>query len=166
MKWWHWLILELMIIFGVIAWVYFFPSDFEYDFAKGVLGFGLVYCIEGMRNSMGKSYTVVQNAGENQIEGGVVGISGSVTDIKRECKTCKNPYCSRTLEERQKTEVQVHTQYGWECEDKEKYLQNDGGYVLVSKGYLLELERDQLRNELMQKCYPEQWKLVFGVSGN
>lgn len=56
-----------------------------------------------------------------------------MTDIKRECKTCKNPYCSRTFEERQKVEVQVHTQYGWECCDKEKYLQNDGGYVLVKK---------------------------------
>ena len=52
---------------------------------------------------------------------------------ERECKTCKNPYCSRTLEERQSKEVQVHFQYGWECEDKEKYLQNDGGYVLVKK---------------------------------
>ena len=56
-----------------------------------------------------------------------------MTDIKRECKTCNNPYCSRTLEERHRIEVQVHTQYGWECEDKEKYLQNDGGYVLVKK---------------------------------
>jgi len=85
MKWWYWLILELLIIFGVIAWVYFFPSEFKYDFAKGVLGFGLIYCIEGMRNNMGKSYTTVkQNAGENQIEGGVVSIGGSVknTELK------------------------------------------------------------------------------------
>ena len=137
MKWWYWLILELLIIFGVIAWIYFFPSELEYDFAKGVLGFGLVYCIEGMRNRMGKSYTTVeQNAGDNRIEGGVVSIGGSIDipdNIKRECKTCKNPYCSRTFEQRQKVEVQVHTQYGWECCDKEKYLQNDGGYVLVKK---------------------------------
>ena len=44
-----------------------------------------------------------------------------MTDIKRECKTCKNPYCSRTLEERQEQEVQHHFQYGFECTDKEKY---------------------------------------------
>ena len=82
------------------------------------------------------NHTIEQNAGDNQIEGGVVSIGGSVDipdNIKRECRTCKNPYCSRTLEERQKVEVQVHTQYGWECCDKEKYLQNDGGYVLVKK---------------------------------
>ena len=137
MKWWYWLILELLIIFGVMAWIYFFPED---AFAKGMIGFVLFYATEECKNEnrrkiMSKNYTVEQNAGENRIEGGVVSISGSVNipDIKRECKTCKNPYCSRTIEERQNREVQVHTQYGWECEDKEKYLQNDGGYVLVKK---------------------------------
>lgn len=141
MKWWYWLILELLIIFGVIAWIYFFPNEIEDDFAKGMIGFVLIYAIENCkdvnrRSRMSENHTVEQNAGENQIEGGVVGISGSVDipdDIKRECKTCKNPYCSRTFEERQKMEVQVHIQYGWECEDKEKYLQNDGGLVLVKK---------------------------------
>ena len=46
MKWWHWLILELLIIFGVIAWIYFFPSESEGDFAKGMIGFVLFYAIE------------------------------------------------------------------------------------------------------------------------
>ena len=59
---------------------------------------------------------------------------------KRECKTCKNPYCSRPIEERQKQEVQHHFQYGWECSDKEKYLQDDGGFVLVKKERITELE--------------------------
>ena len=141
MKWWYWLILELLIIFGVTAWVYFFPGEIEDDLAKGLIGFVLIYAITeckdvNRRKTMSENYTIEQDAGDNRIEGGVVGISGSIDipdDIKRECKTCKNPYCSRTLEERQKVEVQVHTQYGWECCDKEKYLQNDGGYVLVKK---------------------------------
>ena len=141
MKWWYWLILELLIIFGVTAWVYFFPGEIEDDFAKGMIGFVLIYAITeckdiNRRKTMSENYTVGQNAGENRIEGGVVNNSGSIDipdDIKRECKTCKNPYCSRTLEERQKMEVQVHIQYGWECCDKEKYLQNDGGLVLVKK---------------------------------
>ena len=78
MKWWYWLVLELLIIFGVIAWIYFFPSEIEEDFAKGLIGFGLFYCIEGVRKTMSENYTIEQNAGENRIEGGVVGISGTV----------------------------------------------------------------------------------------
>jgi hypothetical protein len=46
MKWWYWLILELLIIFGTIASIYFFPGEIEEDFAKGMLGFVLFYCIE------------------------------------------------------------------------------------------------------------------------
>jgi hypothetical protein len=49
MKWWHWLVLELLIIFGVIAWIYFFPSEIEEDFAKGLAGFGLICAIEKTR---------------------------------------------------------------------------------------------------------------------
>ena len=89
MKWWFWLILELMIIFGVIAWIYFFPSEIEEDFAKGLFGFVLFYAIENCRDinrrkTMSENYTVEQNAGENQIEGGAVNISGSVkkTELK------------------------------------------------------------------------------------
>ena len=63
--------------------------------------------------------------------------------LKPSCKTCKNTYCSRTLEERQKVEVQVHIQYGWECCDKEKYLQNDGGYVLVKKEEFEKLKEEK-----------------------
>ena len=55
MKWWHWLILELLIIFGVISWVYFFPSEIEGgDFGKGLIGFVLFYCIEETRKRMGR----------------------------------------------------------------------------------------------------------------
>ena len=55
MKWWHWLILELLIIFGVIAWVYFFTSEDIYDdFAKGMIGFVLIYAIEKCRDCMEK----------------------------------------------------------------------------------------------------------------
>ncbi len=118
MKWWHWLILELLIIFGVIAWIYFFPSESEEDFAKGMIGFVLFYCIEERRKTMDykegmtcgeclkyefcpvanhnanhkacmkitteENYTIEQNAEENQIEGGVLSISGSVkkTELK------------------------------------------------------------------------------------
>lgn len=53
MKWWHWLILELLIIFGVMAWIYFFPSEIEYDFAKGMVGFVLIYVIEAYRETKG-----------------------------------------------------------------------------------------------------------------
>lgn len=49
MKWWHWLILELLIIFGVIAWIYFFPSDYEEDFCKALLVYVLIFCIEKTR---------------------------------------------------------------------------------------------------------------------
>lgn len=49
MKWWYWLILELLIMFGVMAWIYFFPSEIEEDFAKGMTGFTLVNCIEETR---------------------------------------------------------------------------------------------------------------------
>lgn len=120
MKWWYWLILELLIIFGVIVWIYFFPSEeFEGDLAKGMIGFGLIYAIEKYRETNRRktmdykedmtcgeclkyafcpvanhnanhkacmkittteNYTVEQNAGENRIEGGVVGISGSVSE--------------------------------------------------------------------------------------
>lgn len=120
MKWWHWLILELLIIFGVMAWIYFFPSEIEEDFAKGLIGFVLFYAIENckdtnrrkimdykegmtcgeclqyvfcpvanhnanhkacMKITTKENYTIEQNAGENQIEGGVVGISGSVNPL-------------------------------------------------------------------------------------
>ena len=64
-----------------------------------------------------------------------------MNEIKAECKTCKNPYCSRTLEERRKQEVTHHFQYGWECSDKEKYLQNDGGFALVKKKELEEMSK-------------------------
>ena len=125
MKWWYWLVLELLIIFGVMAWVYFFPSEIEYDFAKGLVGFALIHAIEVyretnrrktmdykegmtcgeclkyeycpvanlnpnhkacMRITTKEYHTIEQNAGENRIEGGVVGISGSVDTFR--CWKC------------------------------------------------------------------------------
>ena len=53
MKWWHQLVLELMIIFGVIAWIYFFPGDFEQDFGKAMIGFVIIFLIEYCRKIKG-----------------------------------------------------------------------------------------------------------------
>lgn len=90
MKWWYWLILELLIIFGTITWIYFFPSEIEYDFGKGLFGFALIYAIEkyretNRRNKMSESYVVEQNVGENQIESGI-SIDGSVNTFR--CWKC------------------------------------------------------------------------------
>lgn len=52
-------------------------------------------------------------------------------ETERSCRNCKNPYCTRTMEERQNREVQVHLQYGWECEDKEKYLEHNSGLQII-----------------------------------
>lgn len=67
MKWWYWLILELLIIFGVTAWVYFFPGEIEDDLAKGLIGFVLIYAITeckdvNSRKTMSENYTIEQNA--------------------------------------------------------------------------------------------------------
>lgn len=63
MKWWHWLILELLIIFGVMAWIFFFPREIEVDFAKGMIGFVLIYAIEeckdiNRRKTMSEKHTI------------------------------------------------------------------------------------------------------------
>jgi len=91
MKWWHWLVLELLVIFGVISWIYFFPGEFEDDFAKSLIGFVLIYAVNkyretNWRNKMSENYTVEQNAGENQIESGVVSIGGPVDTFR--CWKC------------------------------------------------------------------------------
>ena len=44
-KWWHFIILKLMVIFGVMAWIYFFPDEIELDFARGLVGFGILWAI-------------------------------------------------------------------------------------------------------------------------
>ena len=84
MKWWYWLILELLIIFGVMAWIFFFPSELEYDFARGMVGFALIYAIEECKSMDRRKTIVEQNSGENQIEGDVVGTSCLVkkTELK------------------------------------------------------------------------------------
>lgn len=49
---WCWLISEILILFGVMAWIFFFPSaDNVDDFAKAFLGFGLIYLIEKFREA-------------------------------------------------------------------------------------------------------------------
>jgi hypothetical protein len=48
-KWWYWLILELLILFEIMAWIYFFPGDIEYDFYRALLGFDFIYLIEKYR---------------------------------------------------------------------------------------------------------------------
>lgn len=53
------------------------------------------------------------------------------SEAERSCRNCKNPYCTRTTEERQNKEVQVHFQYGWECSDKEKYLEHNSGLQII-----------------------------------
>jgi len=50
MKWWHWLILELLIVFGVMAWIYFFPCElWEEDFSRALSAYALIFCIEKIR---------------------------------------------------------------------------------------------------------------------
>ena len=50
MKWWFWLILELLAMFGVMVWTYFLPSElWEEDFCKGLLAYVLIFCIEKIR---------------------------------------------------------------------------------------------------------------------
>ena len=53
MKWWYWIVLELFIIFGVITWISFFPSElWEEDFCKGLSAYGIVFCIEKIRKCL------------------------------------------------------------------------------------------------------------------
>ena len=52
MKWWHWLILELLILFGITTWIYFFPDEAEVNLAKGAFGFALIYFTETLRNAI------------------------------------------------------------------------------------------------------------------
>jgi len=85
---WFWIGLELLVLSNTCAWTYFFPDD---AFAKGLIGFVIIWAIEeyryvSRRNRM--NHTIEQNAGENRIEGGVVGISGSVTKQYRPFNDC------------------------------------------------------------------------------
>ena len=52
MKRWYWLILELLILFGITTWIYFFPDEAEVNLAKGSFGFALIYFIETLRNTI------------------------------------------------------------------------------------------------------------------
>lgn len=50
MKWWHWLLIEISIMLGVMAWIYFVPDGLELNVAKSFFGFTIVYIIESLRN--------------------------------------------------------------------------------------------------------------------
>lgn len=119
MKYWIWICLDLLIMFGTGVWIYFFPEE---ALAKGVVGFGILWLVEeckeiNRRNKMSENYTVEQNSGENQIEGGVVSIGGSVDTFR-----CWK--CGRTLPISERTDSAYMSnppKYACkECEGKEK----------------------------------------------
>lgn len=49
MKWWYWLILETLIIFGVMTWIFFSPGEPEQDIGKALIGYVFIYVIEKYR---------------------------------------------------------------------------------------------------------------------
>lgn len=50
MKWWFWLVLELLVMFGVMAYIYSFPSALlEEDACKALFAYVLIFCIEKTR---------------------------------------------------------------------------------------------------------------------
>lgn len=49
MKWWHWLLIEISIMLGVIVWIYFIPDELELNLTKGFLGYLAIYIIESLR---------------------------------------------------------------------------------------------------------------------
>ena len=50
MKWWYWLVLELLVIFGVMTLIFFTPCElWEEDFCKALLAYVLLFCIEKIR---------------------------------------------------------------------------------------------------------------------
>ena len=50
MKLWCWLVLELLVMFGTIAWVYFSPSEtFEEDCCRALLGYVVIFSVENIR---------------------------------------------------------------------------------------------------------------------
>lgn len=160
MKCWIWICLEIMVVLGTGLWIYLFP---ESALAKGMVGFAFLCLIDETRISLRRNkmkkqekYTptkwYVHQDGDDLFvtrdlplagkiyEGSMDACSGFVDGFKKRlnteikaCRTCQNPYCSRTLEERQQEEVQVHLQYGWECEDKEKWLSHSGGFEFIKK---------------------------------
>ena len=44
-KWWHFIILKLIVVFVTMAWIYFFPTEIENDFARSLVGFGILWAI-------------------------------------------------------------------------------------------------------------------------
>lgn len=50
MKWNHWLLIEISIMLGVMAWIYFVPDRLELNVGKSFFGFLTVYIIESLRD--------------------------------------------------------------------------------------------------------------------
>lgn len=49
MKWWHWLILELLIIFVVGGLIYLYPGEFEDSCGIALCGYVTIFGIERYR---------------------------------------------------------------------------------------------------------------------
>ena len=156
MKKWIYLILKCLVTVVTFVGIFIFPAkDFETDLAKATLGLGVIMVLEVFENKKPKPkeriWYVIQD-GEDffttcdcpregkiyegdmfRCQGFIDGYQKRLNTEMKVCHTCKNPYCSRTLEERQKKNVVVHTQYGWECEDYEKWLGSNGGFEFIKK---------------------------------
>lgn len=116
MKTWKATILQMIITVFLIVIIYL-VNDKEDAFFVAAILFFILLAIE-INKEKYKDKDVKEN---------------KMIESNFECKTCRNPYYSRTLAERQNQEVTHHFQYGWECSDKEKYLQSDGGIIPVRK---------------------------------
>ena len=163
MKKWIYLILKCLVFVITFCALYFFPSkEMVDDLAKATIGFAVIVFLEWWENNMKdmvkplkKKKDVIWHVEQNGedlflttdcpregkiYEGDMFRCSGFIDGYQkrlntemRVCFTYKNPYCSRTLKERQKKNVVVHTQYGWECSDYEKWLGSSGGFEFIKK---------------------------------
>ena len=98
MKWWYWLILELLIIFGVTAWIFFFPGKIEEDLAKGLIGFVLFYAVEECRNINKRKQKKVIYFKHPGLGGRRVVIRGfKLDDGKERCELCNKAVSKEQL---------------------------------------------------------------------
>ena len=160
MKKWIYLIIKCLVAVTTFIAVLVFPAkDLETDIAKAMVGFSTIILLELFEDlnkgdiKPRKDITwYVHQDGEDlfltidcpregkiyegdmfKCQGFIDGYQKRLNTEMRVCRTCKNPYCSRTLKERQKKNVVVHTQYGWECSDYEKWLDSSGGFEFIKK---------------------------------
>lgn len=157
---WIYFLVKFFVVVIMFCALWFFPvEDFADDLTRALMGFGVLVFLECLENNTEiktkkitpKTWYVVQD-GEDffvtcdcpregkiyegdmfKCQGFIDGYKKILNEEMRVCRTCKNPYCSRTLEERRKKNVVVHTQYGWECEDYEKWLSGNGGFAFIKK---------------------------------